>query len=66
MIFGKIYEMDPPQLDDYIMIYDYAYQAEDFVLMEGKILGMVNFSLNNSGCYDLMCLVLVELDVSLE
>lgn len=38
MIYGKIFDIYPPLMDDFLIICDQAYEEIDFIVMEGRIL----------------------------
>lgn len=66
MIYSKIFEIYPPCLGDYIIVCDNAYDEEDFLLMEARILEVLDFDLNTSYSYDMMTLIFKEMEVSQE
>ena len=66
MIQAKIYEIYPPTLKDYIVVCDYAYEEEDFLLMEARILTAINFKVNNSYSFDMMSALMLEMEADRE
>ena len=52
MIFGKIFDIYPPLIEDWVEICDGAYDKLDLILMEAQILEALNFDINSSHVYD--------------
>lgn len=52
MIYGKIFDIYPPLIDDWVEICDGAYDKNDIIIMEARVLETVNYNINTSYMYD--------------
>ena len=54
MIYGKIFDIYPPLIDDWMEICDGAYEKNELIFMEARILNAISYDLNQSNEYDLL------------